>query len=106
MTRILNIQTNFTVGEVDPLLRGRIDLNQYYSALKTAENVVVIPQGGVRRRPGLKFIYDLPASAANGVSLVPFEFSVAVISRTMRFQLQQVAHRLHLQHQLLLDLLN
>ncbi|MCE2672013.1 MAG: hypothetical protein LW635_00115 [Microcystis sp. 53598_E5] len=77
MTRILNIQTNFTVGEVDPLLRGRIDLNQYYSALKTAENVVVIPQGGVRRRPGLKFIYDLPASAANGVSLVPFEFSVA-----------------------------
>ena len=77
MTRILNIQTNFTVGEVDPLLRGRIDLNQYYSALKSAENVVVIPQGGLRRRPGLKFIYDLPASAANGVSLVPFEFSVA-----------------------------
>ncbi len=75
--KIVNIQTNFTVGEVDPLLRGRIDLNQYFSALKTAQNVVVIPQGGVRRRPGLKFIYDLPASAANGVSLIPFEFSVA-----------------------------
>ena len=77
MTRILNIQTNFTVGEVDPLLRGRIDLNQYYSALKSAENVVVIPQGGVRRRPGLKFIYELPSSASSGVSLIPFEFSVA-----------------------------
>jgi hypothetical protein len=77
MTKIVNIQTNFTVGEVDPLLRGRIDLNQYYSALKTAENVVIIPQGGARRRPGLKFIYDLPASAANGVALIPFEFSTA-----------------------------
>lgn len=77
MTRILNIQTNFTVGEVDPLLRGRIDLNQYYSALKSAENVVVIPQGGVRRRPGLKFTYDLPASASDGAALIPFEFSTA-----------------------------
>lgn len=77
MTKIVNIQTNFTVGEVDPLLRGRIDLNQYYSALKSAENVVIIPQGGARRRPGLKFIYDLPASAANGVSLIPFEFSTS-----------------------------
>ena len=77
MTKIVNIQTNFTVGEVDPLLRGRIDLNQYYSALKTAENVVIIPQGGARRRPGLKFIYDLPATAANGVALIPFEFSTA-----------------------------
>jgi len=77
MTKIVNIQTNFTVGEVDPLLRGRIDLNQYYSALKAAENVVIIPQGGARRRPGLKFIYDLPATAANGVALIPFEFSTA-----------------------------
>jgi len=33
MTRIINIQTNFTVGEIDPLLRGRIDLAQYYSGL-------------------------------------------------------------------------
>ena len=77
MSRILNIQTNFTVGEVDPLLRGRIDLNQYYSALKTAENVVIIPQGGVRRRPGLKFTYELPSSASDGVALIPFEFSTS-----------------------------
>jgi len=75
MTRIINIQTNFTVGEIDPLLRGRIDLAQYYSGLKTARNVVILPQGGVRRRPGLKFIHALPSSAANGAVLVPFEFS-------------------------------
>ncbi len=34
------------------------------------------PQGGIRRRPGLKHIAELPNSAANGVRLVPFEFSV------------------------------
>lgn len=77
MTRIINIQTNFTVGEIDPLLRGRIDLAQYYSGLKTARNVVVLPQGGVRRRPGLKFIHDLPSNASDGVVLVPFEFSTS-----------------------------
>jgi hypothetical protein len=77
MTRIINIQTNFTVGEIDPLLRGRIDLAQYYSGLKTARNVVILPQGGVRRRPGLKFIHDLPSNASDGVVLVPFEFSTS-----------------------------
>jgi len=77
MTRVINIQTNFTVGEIDPLLRGRIDLAQYYSGLKTARNVVVLPQGGVRRRPGLKFIHALPSSASSGVVLVPFEFSTS-----------------------------
>ena len=77
MTRIINIQTNFTVGEIDPLLRGRIDLAQYYSGLKTARNVVVLPQGGVRRRPGLKFIHALPSNASDGVVLVPFEFSTS-----------------------------
>jgi len=46
MTRVINIQTNFTVGEIDPLLRGRIDLAQYYSGLKTARNVVVLPGRG------------------------------------------------------------
>ena len=77
MTRIINIQTNFTVGEIDPLLRGRIDLAQYYSGLKTARNVVILPQGGVRRRPGLKFIHALPSSASDGAVLVPFEFSTS-----------------------------
>ncbi|MEK9776530.1 MAG: hypothetical protein VW339_10400 [Quisquiliibacterium sp.] len=45
-----------------------------------ATNVVVQPQGGLRRRPGLKYLAELPnsstPSAANGVRLVPFEFSV------------------------------
>jgi hypothetical protein len=76
MPRFVDIQTNFSTGELDPLLRSRIDLAQYNNALAKATNVVVQPQGGIRRRPGLKHIAELPNTAANGVRLVPFEFSV------------------------------
>ena len=80
MPRFVDIQTNFSTGELDPLLRSRVDLQQYNNALAKATNVVVQPQGGIRRRPGLKYMAELPnsstPSAANGVRLVPFEFSV------------------------------
>ena len=80
MPRFVDIQTNFTTGELDPLLRARVDLQQYENALAKATNVVIQPQGGMRRRPGLKHLLELPnsstPSAANGVRLIPFEFSV------------------------------
>ena len=53
---IVRIQTNFTAGEFDPLLRARIDLEQYRAAAKTLRNVVCLPTGGVERRPGLQYI--------------------------------------------------
>jgi hypothetical protein len=81
MARFVSIQTNFSTGEIDPLLRARVDLPAYANALEEATNVVVQPQGGVRRRPGLRYIASLPnsgdESAANGVRLVPFEFSTS-----------------------------
>lgn len=76
MTRFVDIQTNFSTGELDPLLRARIDLDAYKNSLETATNVLVQPQGGARRRPGLKYIAQLPSDAADGVRLVSFEFSV------------------------------
>lgn len=80
MSRFVNLQSNFTTGELDPLLRSRVDLQQYANALEKATNVLIQPQGGMRRRPGLKYIAELPNSStpsvANGVRLVPFEFSV------------------------------
>jgi hypothetical protein len=50
------IQSSFVSGELSPLLKGRIDINQYYQAVETADNVVIVPQGGMRRRPGTEFI--------------------------------------------------
>ena len=78
--RFIDVQTNFSSGELDPLLRARIDIPQYSNALSKATNVVIQPQGGARRRAGTKHILELPnsstPSAANGVRLIPFEFSV------------------------------
>lgn len=50
------IQSSFVSGELSPLLKGRTDLAQYYQACETAENVVIVPQGGMRRRPGTAFV--------------------------------------------------
>lgn len=81
MPRFVDIQTNFSTGELDPLLRARVDLDQYNNALAKATNVLIQPQGGLRRRPGTKHILELPnsstPSAGNGVRLVPFQFSVS-----------------------------
>lgn len=80
MARFVDFTTNFSTGELDPLLRARVDLQQYGNALSKATNVLIQPQGGLRRRPGTKHILELPntstASAGNGVRLVPFQFSV------------------------------
>ena len=81
MSRFVSIQTNFSTGELDPLLRARVDLTAYTNALEKATNVVCQPQGGIRRRPGSRYITALPnsgaESAANGVRLVEFEFSTS-----------------------------
>jgi hypothetical protein len=74
MARIVQFQTNFSVGELDPLLRARTDLQQYQNALETATNVLVQPQGGVRRRNGLRFVYDF-GSSFTAFKVIPFEYS-------------------------------
>ena len=73
--RVTQFQTNFSVGELDPLLRARTDLQQYQNALEEATNVIVQPQGGIRRRDGMKFIADFGNSFTQ-FKLIPFEFSV------------------------------
>ena len=49
MSRITQYQSSFTVGEIDPLLFGRVDLQQYPSALEKAQNVVENVEIGIRR---------------------------------------------------------
>ena len=73
--RIIQFQTNFSVGELDPLIRARTDLQQYQNALEEATNVIIQPQGGFKRRDGLKFIHDFGASFLE-FKIIPFEFSV------------------------------
>ncbi len=72
MTRRHVYKTNFTGGELDPLLLGRGDLRAYENGARELTNVTLHPTGGVSRRPGLQFLTELPGPAR----LIPFEFSV------------------------------
>lgn len=78
MARNVLIQSSFSVGEVDPLARARLDMQQYYHGCELGRNCLFLPQGGFRWRPGTLFRYLIPSAAApqNGVRLVPFTFSV------------------------------
>lgn len=50
------LQSSFVSGELSPLLKGRVDLDQYYQGMETAENVLIVPQGGLKRRAGTQHI--------------------------------------------------
>ena len=65
------VQTNFSAGEIDPLLDMRTDIAAYANAARRLRNVALLNQGGVTRRPGT---YDL-ASLVGKAKLHPFEFS-------------------------------
>lgn len=51
-----SFRNSFNSGVLDPKLASRIDLDQWRSGLRTGTNVFLLPHGGVRKRPGLKFI--------------------------------------------------
>ena len=69
MSRAFITKTSFTAGELDPLLRGRLDLKAQEDGAAKLRNVVVHPSGGVSRRPGLRLIAALPGA----LRLVSFE---------------------------------
>ena len=74
MTRLSTIQTNFTAGELSPLLYARTDLAKYANGAKTLLNAIVQPHGGVTRRPGTRFVATVKDSS-KPVRLAPFQFS-------------------------------
>lgn len=65
------VQPAFISGLLDDSLTVRIDLAKRASGCRSLENFIVLPHGGVRRRPGLKFIAEIP----NEGNLVPFIFN-------------------------------
>ena len=74
MTRVTAIQTNFTAGRLTPRLFGRVDLSKYGNGAADLTNVIVMPHGGVPRRPGTKFINETKSSSAKS-RLLPFNFN-------------------------------
>lgn len=59
MALLRQFYTNFTSGELSPLLTSRLDADAYKNGLKTLRNFRIRAQGGVTRRPGLRYLQDL-----------------------------------------------
>lgn len=55
----LTIQHRFTQGELDPKMLGRSDIDQYYGAAETMENIITLTQGGFKRRGGLEHLDEM-----------------------------------------------
>ncbi len=64
----------FNSGEISPFLQGRIDVKKYYSGCQTLENMVVLPHGGVTKRPGTYYT-AAAKSDYTACRLVAFEYS-------------------------------
>ena len=74
MALLRQFWTNFTGGEMDPLLSSRVDTHAYANGAKTIRNMRILAQGGVKRRPGTKYISTLSGTAHQ---MEPFIFSDA-----------------------------
>lgn len=70
------IQTNFTGGELSPLMMGRVDTVKYQNGAATIKNMLVRQQGGCWKREGSKFVAEVKNSA-NATILIDFEYSDA-----------------------------
>lgn len=77
MEPIYVIQPAFVGGEVSEDVASRVDLEKYQLALLQAENALVRPYGGVKKRPGLIFCGEAK-HASKRCTLVKFDFAATV----------------------------
>jgi hypothetical protein len=59
MAKLFPIQNSFEWGELSDRLFARIDLEAYRKGTKTMFNAYPFQQGGVRRRPGTRFVGEI-----------------------------------------------
>src|SRR5574343_1032698 len=84
------IFTNFSAGELSPLLGARVDFKKYANGADTLENFVVYPHGPITKRPGFRYVADAKYSGYP-VRIIPFKYStddnymVELGHRYMRF---------------------
>jgi len=65
---------SFNGGELDPLLKYRVDLQRRYMGMEEMENMVVKIPGAAFRRPGTEYINDVN-DHNESTRLIPFEYS-------------------------------
>lgn len=67
--------SNFTKGQFSPLMECRPDLAAYFEGAKEITNYQLLRQGGLQRRPGLRYVATVKDSTADTI-LLPVEISV------------------------------
>lgn len=71
MGTIKQVQTNFSSGEIDPMLRMRVDTGAYQNGAFRLRNVSLLNAGGVARRAGTYY----RATLVGQCRLLAFDFS-------------------------------
>ncbi len=70
------IQNSFTSGELSPRMTGRPDIDFYFNGAETVENFIVLPQGGLKTRPGFRYVANVgDTDLTANVRLIPFLFN-------------------------------
>lgn len=75
MPKTRPLTTNFSKGELSPLLEGHPDLAAYFEGASTLENWLILRQGGITRWPGSRMVAEAKDTGGLDVILWPFEFS-------------------------------
>jgi len=76
MARSAPAFSSFTAGEISPRLEGRTNIEKYQEGLSDLTNMVVMPHGGVTRRPGTEFLAEVSDSSVK-TRLIPFQFKTS-----------------------------
>jgi hypothetical protein len=72
MANTLNQQNDFSYGAISPRFLGRVNLPFYQSAAREIENMVVLKEGGLTRRPGWQLASAAKASQTK-IAIYSFE---------------------------------
>ena len=76
MARSAPAFSSFTAGEISPRLEGRTNIEKYREGLSDLTNMVVMPHGGVTRRPGTEYLGEIANSSVKS-RLIPFQFKTS-----------------------------
>ena len=76
MARSAPAFSSFVAGEISPRLEGRTNIEKYQEGLSDLTNMVVMPHGGVTRRPGTEFLGEVSDSSVK-TRLIPFQFKTS-----------------------------
>lgn len=74
MPNLIELQTNFTAGELSPRLQARSDFGKYANGVARLRNFLIWKHGGISRRTGTRFVAACRHHTRQ-CRLIPFQFN-------------------------------